>query len=75
MFHGAASQIRTGDLILTKDALYLLSYSSIFICCCLSDSFAIILWMKRNVKGFLEKHFGFFQKFFLHRSVKMTWFG
>ena len=25
---GAASQIRTGDLILTKDALYLLSYSS-----------------------------------------------
>ena len=28
-FSGAASQIRTGDLILTKDALYLLSYSSI----------------------------------------------
>ena len=26
---GAASQIRTGDLILTKDALYRLSYSSI----------------------------------------------
>ena len=26
---GAATQIRTGDLILTKDALYLLSYSSI----------------------------------------------
>ena len=25
---GAAGQIRTGDLILTKDALYLLSYSS-----------------------------------------------
>ena len=25
---GAASQIRTGDLVLTKDALYLLSYSS-----------------------------------------------
>ena len=25
---GAADQIRTGDLILTKDALYLLSYSS-----------------------------------------------
>ncbi len=34
---GAASQIRTGDLILTKDALYLLSYSSISI-----DSFHII---------------------------------
>ena len=29
-FFGAASQIRTGDLILTKDALYRLSYSSIF---------------------------------------------
>ena len=28
VFSGAASQIRTGDLILTKDALYLLSYSS-----------------------------------------------
>ena len=28
-FHGAARQIRTADLILTKDALYLLSYSSI----------------------------------------------
>ena len=28
MFSGADSQIRTGDLILTKDALYLLSYIS-----------------------------------------------
>ena len=28
-FFGAAGQIRTADLILTKDALYLLSYSSI----------------------------------------------
>ena len=28
LFNGAAIQIRTGDLILTKDALYLLSYSS-----------------------------------------------
>ncbi len=27
---GAANQSRTGDLILTKDALYLLSYSSIW---------------------------------------------
>ena len=26
---GAATQIRTGDLILTKDALYRLSYSSV----------------------------------------------
>ena len=29
MFSGAAGRIRTADLILTKDALYLLSYSSI----------------------------------------------
>ena len=28
VFFGAADQIRTGDLILTKDALYRLSYSS-----------------------------------------------
>ena len=28
LFYGAADQIRTGDLILTKDALYRLSYSS-----------------------------------------------
>ena len=32
-YSGAATQIRTGDLILTKDALYLLSYSSIFSFC------------------------------------------
>ena len=30
LFCGAAGQIRTADLILTKDALYLLSYSSIY---------------------------------------------
>ena len=30
MLFGAAGQIRTADLILTKDALYRLSYSSIF---------------------------------------------
>ena len=29
LFSGAAGRIRTADLILTKDALYLLSYSSI----------------------------------------------
>ena len=29
IFSGAATRIRTGDLILTKDALYRLSYSSI----------------------------------------------
>ena len=30
VFSGAAGQIRTADLILTKDALYRLSYSSIY---------------------------------------------
>ena len=30
-YSGAAGRIRTADLILTKDALYLLSYSSSFI--------------------------------------------
>ena len=30
MLFGAAGRIRTADLILTKDALYLLSYSSIY---------------------------------------------
>ena len=30
VFRGAAGRIRTADLILTKDALYLLSYSSIY---------------------------------------------
>ena len=29
LFRGAAARIRTGDLILTKDALYRLSYSSV----------------------------------------------
>ena len=32
LFCGAADQIRTGDLILTKDALYRLSYNSIRRC-------------------------------------------
>ena len=30
MLYGAAGRIRTADLILTKDALYLLSYSSVW---------------------------------------------
>ena len=28
LFYGAANRIRTGDLVLTKDVLYLLSHSS-----------------------------------------------
>ena len=30
-FNGAAGRIRTADLILTKDALYRLSYSSMYV--------------------------------------------
>ena len=45
---GAAIQIRTGDLILTKDALYLLSYSSI------SDSFDIIAREWAAVNSFFQ---------------------
>ena len=45
---GAAIQIRTGDLILTKDALYLLSYSSIF------DSFDIIARDSQIVNCFFD---------------------
>ena len=40
---GAASQIRTGDLILTKDALYRLSYSSRSYLCAAPDDFISIL--------------------------------
>ena len=54
-FSGAASQIRTGDLILTKDALYLLSYSSV------SDSFFIILTAPLVVKHEFWKFPGFFK--------------
>ena len=51
---GAATQIRTGDLILTKDALYLLSYSSIF------DSFDIIARKFPCVNYFFSKRATFF---------------
>ena len=53
-FSGAATQIRTGDLILTKDALYLLSYSSIF------DSFDIITRKFPCVNYFFSKTATFF---------------
>ena len=45
-FFGAVTRTRTGDLILTKDALYLLSYNSI------SDSFDIIAREMRFVNYF-----------------------
>ena len=46
---GAVSQIRTGDLILTKDALYLLSYNSV------PRSLSIIYNNRQNVKRFFKK--------------------
>ena len=48
-FLGAVTRIRTGDLILTKDALYLLSYNSI------SDSFDIIASKAQAVNYFFSK--------------------
>ena len=45
---GAVTRIRTGDLILTKDALYLLSYNSI------SDSFDIITRKRSGVNYFFQ---------------------
>ena len=45
---GAVTRIRTGDLILTKDALYLLSYNSIF------DSFDIIARFPYTVNCFFR---------------------
>ena len=50
---GAASQIRTGDLILTKDALYRLSYSSGF-CMSPAGNSDIILRSALFVKHFFE---------------------
>ena len=51
---GAVSQIRTGDLILTKDALYLLSYNSV------PRSLSIIYNNRQNVKRFFKKNQIFF---------------
>ena len=53
-FFGAASQIRTGDLILTKDALYRLSYSSVL--AVFPDSLLIILWVPGFVNMKNEKN-------------------
>ncbi len=49
---GADERSRTGDLILTKDALYLLSYISK---CRFTSTCAIISPISRFVKGFLKK--------------------
>ena len=72
---GAAIQIRTGDLILTKDALYLLSYSSIF------DSFDIIarkfpcvnyLFSKMATFFAIHNNNGALQTFRLQRAAEIT---
>ena len=49
--YGADNQIRTGDLILTKDALYRLSYISIS-CVCAPDARAIISDCPKECKPF-----------------------
>ena len=45
---GAATQIRTGDLVLTKDALYQLSHSSI--------DYVIIATLFRFVNNYFKKY-------------------
>ena len=49
---GAVEQTRTADLILTKDALYLLSYNSI----CSFYTFHIVLYVNR-VSTYFKVHF------------------
>ena len=58
--HGAASQIWTGDLILTKDALYRLSYSSIFISASASPGqLPYYIIESANCQAFFAKKAGF----------------
>ena len=58
--HGAASQIWTGDLILTKDALYRLSYSSIFISASASPGqLHYYIIESANCQAFFAKKTGF----------------
>ena len=55
-FSGAATQIRTGDLILTKDVLYQLSHSSIS-----QEYFLVTLTIITKTRGFVNT----FSKLFL----------
>ena len=69
---GAASQIRTGDLILTKDALYRLSYSSIFGFVRHSHSSIIIANRGEFVKGDFSLFWSFLRKvYFLPEHGKL----
>ncbi len=54
-FIGAATRIRTGDLILTKDVLYQLSHSSVFV-----STYDII----PECRAFVKRKFYFFEKYF-----------
>ena len=64
LFLGAASQIWTGDLILTKDALYRLSYSSI----CTWTASPLYRTRQELSRGFSEKQKYFFISLSLHIS-------
>ena len=65
IFCGADNGIRTRDLVLTKDALCLLSYISIFIFAfrlhIQTTSFNIISHISDNFKCFLKKVKNFFK--------------
>ena len=54
-FFGAAGQIRTADLVITNDALYRLSYSSMAV----SNSFIIIAWIGKMSSLFSRLFFQF----------------
>ena len=54
-FFGAAGQIRTADLVITNDALYRLSYSSMAV----SNSFIIIAWIGKKSSLFSRLFFQF----------------
>ena len=58
-FIGAATRIRTGDLILTKDVLYQLSHSSVFVS---TDNIIT------DCGGFVNRKFVFFKKIFFRRK-------
>ena len=59
---GAATRIRTGDLILTKDVLYQLSHSSIYWPRIFPQALIIISNKKSFVNRFFEKIFSLIEK-------------
>ena len=67
---GAANQIRTGDLVLTKDVLCLLSHSSLLIC---GHRWLLIYYIKLSggCQHFFRKFFIFFSRSLKTRII--TW--